>query len=100
MKVCREMSPQGNTHTIACGSCKVPAQRSAPPEGDGDVTCPLCNRRDSFDQVMAIVKQHVVHATQKRLNESLRNVARSNSFIKFEAKPLGNPSFSWIALGI
>jgi uncharacterized Zn finger protein (UPF0148 family) len=94
------MSPQDNTHSVACGSCKVPAKRLDEPEGNGDVTCPMCNRRDSFDNVMSAVKQHVVHATQLRLNESLRRAASGSSFIKFEAKPLGNPSFAWIALGI
>jgi uncharacterized Zn finger protein (UPF0148 family) len=94
------MSPQSNTHTIACGSCKVPAKRLTEPEGNGDVTCPLCNRRDSYNNVMAAVKQHVTHAIAHRLNESFRSAARGNSFLKFEAKPLGNPSFRWIALGI
>jgi hypothetical protein len=49
---------------------------------------------------MAAVKKHVVHATQKQLNESMRRATSGSSFMKFEAKPLGNPSFRWIALGI
>jgi hypothetical protein len=49
---------------------------------------------------MASVKKHVVNATQKQLNDSLRRAASGSRFLKFEAKPIGNPSFRWIALGI
>jgi hypothetical protein len=49
---------------------------------------------------MTAVQKHVVHMTKQKLNDTLRRTASGSSFIKFEAKPLGNPSFRWIALGI
>lgn len=94
------MSHSSNTHTIACGSCKVPAQTVANPKPNDEVTCPRCNRRDRFDNVMASVQKHVVHATQKSLNDSLRRATSGSRFIKFTAKPVGNPSLRWIALGV
>jgi len=94
------MSPSSNTHTIACGSCKIPAQCVANPKANDEVTCPRCNRRDRFDNVMASVKKHVVHITQKKLNESMRRAASGSRIIQFKAQPLGNPSFRWVALGL
>lgn len=94
------MSSRGNTHTIACGSCKVAAQSVANPKPDDEVTCPRCHRHDRFENVMRSVKEHVAHAAAKHLSDGLRRASSGNSFIKFEAKPVGNRSFRWIALGI
>jgi hypothetical protein len=49
---------------------------------------------------MRSVKEHVAHAAAKHLSDGLRRASSGNSFIKFEAKPVGNRSFRWIALGI
>lgn len=94
------MSTNSHTHTIACGSCKVAAQTVANPKADDEVTCPRCNRRDRFDHVMATVKKHVVHVTQKQLQEGMRRAVSGSRFIKVTTKPLGNPSFRWVALGL
>ena len=99
MKKVLTMNPNCNTHTIACGSCKIPAECVANPKPNDDVTCPRCNRRDRFDDVMAAVKKHILHMTKKQLNERIRRATSGNSFVKFETKPLGNPNFRWIALG-
>jgi phage FluMu protein Com len=94
------MSLSGNTHTIACGSCKVAAQTVANPKSNDEVTCPRCKRRDRFENVMRSVQEHVAYIKKKRLGDSLSRSTRGNRFVKFTAKPVGHRSFRWIALGV
>lgn len=94
------MSRSSNTHTIACGTCKVAAQTVANPKSNDEVTCPRCNRRDRFENVMRAVQEHVAYVMQKQLNDSLSRSTRGNSFVKFTAKPIGHRSFRWVALGV
>lgn len=46
---------------------------------------------------MRTVQKHVAHVMQKQINDSLSRSTRGNRFVKFTAKPLGNPSFRWVA---
>ena len=94
------MSRSSNTHTIACGSCKIAAQSVENPKPDDEVTCPQCSRRDRFDDVIRTVKEHVAYVVQKRLDDTLRGATRGSKFLKVTSKRPGNRSFSWIALGI
>lgn len=82
---------------ILCGCCKSPAQTVANPKPQDKVTCPRCNRSDTFDNVRRIVGEHVAYETSRQLSESLSRAMRGNRFLKFTAQRVPYRSFRWIA---
>lgn len=86
-------------HKILCGSCRCPVEAAANPKPHDNVTCPRCGRKDRFDKVLAVAKEHAVYLAHKGLAEHLTKSTRSNSFIQFKPQHIPHRSFRWMIEG-
>lgn len=86
-----------STHKILCGSCKSVLEGPTEPKPDDVVTCAGCGQHDTFQNVMAEVKQYVVDRTAKMISDSMANAVRGSKFIKVTSKPGPQRSYRFIA---
>lgn len=87
------------TQAVLCGSCKCAVETVSNPKPHDKVSCPRCGRSDRFDQVMATVREYVLHLTKKAMSEAFAKAARGNRFVKFKAQHVPHRTFRWMTDG-
>ena len=85
-----------DTQSILCGACRVPLEGPAEPQPQDMFSCPACGRSDTLENIFSEVKTFVTEMAKRRLQESLRKVARGSKVLKFEGKPIPKRTYRFI----